>query len=167
MCSLSALAPQLNFGPLSHLTEDGLLQGHQTIRGLNVKRRTPLTRSCCCFLHKHRREPSTPSFNVSVGKNKNHTQTHCRSCRACLSSQSLIISPTDVFWVFHMLQMKAIGTHTGQSKHLLKREKKKKRVTHNSTKALQTCSGRAVARDDIGYLNTEGAGRATEHWQGY
>lgn len=39
-------------------------------------------------------------------------------------------------------------------------------MTHNSTKASQTCSGRAVSRDAISSLNKEGAEKATAHWQG-
>lgn len=96
---------------------------------------------------------------MSQGEEQNHTETHCRSFRACPSSQSLIISPTDVFWVFHMMQMKAICTHTGQSKHLLKgiRGKKKKWPT-TWRKPPQTCSGRAVCRDAISEGGREGDG---------
>lgn len=39
-------------------------------------------------------------------------------------------------------------------------------MTHDSTKASQTCSGRAVSTDAISSLNKEGAAKATALWQG-
>lgn len=106
--------------PLSHLTWGRIWRGYQTIQSSNVAHRLHVCVVVFCTNTDEKHQLAPLMF-----PEKNHTQTHCRSFRACLSSQSLIISPTDVFWVFHMLQMKAICTHTGQSKHLLKGVEKK------------------------------------------
>lgn len=74
----------------------------------NSKQNTPLT----CFLAHKQTKTSRLVPLMTLEKH-----TNCRSFRAYLC-QSIIISPSDVFRVFHNQQMKAICTHTGQSKHL-------------------------------------------------
>lgn len=127
----------------SHLTEDRRWHGYQTIKSFNFKRSTPLTHffCCCFFLHKHRREPSTRLFDVSWGKKK-HTQTHTVGPSGLVSAVKALLS--------HRLMCFGFSTSCKwkQSAHIQDNQKifKRKKVTHNSTKASQTCSGRAWRR---------------------
>lgn len=116
------------------------LPSHQKFQ-LQAERTTNTFFWCCFFfLHKHRREPSTRLFDVSWGKKP--TQTHTVGPSGLVSAVKALLS--------HRLMCFEFSTSCKwkQSAHIQDNQKifKRKKVTHNPTKASQTCSGRTWRR---------------------